>query len=94
MSGYLQLVGAVLIILPYAGLQVGRFDPESSRYLWPNLVGSAMLAVLAGLGRDWGFLLLEGVWATVTAVSCVRPRGRRAAHHGRAASTTQESEPT
>ncbi len=32
-----------------------------------NLVGSGLLAGLALLGDNWGFLLLEGVWAVVAA---------------------------
>ena len=32
-----------------------------------NFVGSAVLAVLALLDEDWGFVLLEVVWALVSA---------------------------
>jgi hypothetical protein len=43
-------------------------------------VGSTVLAVVAALDADWGFLLLEGVWALVTAWSvAVKLRGIDAA---------------
>ena len=42
-------------------------SPRSIVYLSLNLVGSLVLAVLALLDADWGFLLLEGVWAVVSA---------------------------
>ena len=38
-------------------------------YLVLNLVGSFVLAVIAWVDERWGFLLLEGVWAIVSAVS-------------------------
>ena len=42
-------------------------DQRSYRYLVFNLVGSAVLAVDAYSGGQWGFLLLEGAWAVVSA---------------------------
>ncbi|HEU4393735.1 MAG TPA: hypothetical protein VFR04_08900 [Solirubrobacterales bacterium] len=42
-------------------------QPSSRLYLALNLVGSAILAVLAATSSQWGFLLLEGVWAIVSA---------------------------
>lgn len=62
-----QLVGAILILAAFAGAQFGRIDQHSVTYLTLNLVGSAILAVLAALDSQIGFLLLEGVWAIVSA---------------------------
>jgi hypothetical protein len=72
-----QVAGALLILLAFVLSQAGRLDTRSRAYLWLNLVGSAVLAVLAALGPDWGFLLLEGAWALVSAWSLwSRSRGR------------------
>jgi hypothetical protein len=46
-------------------------------YLWLNLVGSAILAVLAAVSSNWGFLLLEGAWALVSGWSLVARAYRR-----------------
>ena len=67
-----QIVGALLILAAYALAQFGVLDQRSYSYLWLNLVGAAALAVLAWHERQWGFLLLEGVWTLVTAWSLYR----------------------
>jgi hypothetical protein len=63
----IQIVGAVLILVAYVAAQVERLDPQSRLYLGLNLVGSIILAVLAASGSQWGFLMLEGAWAIVSA---------------------------
>jgi hypothetical protein len=78
MADILQVVGAVLVLLGFFGTQVGVVDAKSLAYLVVNALGSGVLAVLALLGREWGFLLLEGVWCVVAVVSLagVLTRGR------------------
>ncbi len=80
MEQIFQVPGALLILAAYVAGQAGRLDVTSWRYLVLNLVGSTVLAVVAALDADWGFLLLEGVWALVTAWSvAVKLRGIDAA---------------
>jgi hypothetical protein len=75
-----QIVGAVLILAAYAAAQFGRLDQSSRAYLVLNLIGSAILAVLAWHEEQFGFLLLEGVWALVSAWSLAQVlRGQRPA---------------
>lgn len=62
----MQIVGALLILTAFAAAQFGAMDQHSRSYLVLNLLGSVILAVLAWLDRQWGFLLLEGVWAVVS----------------------------
>lgn len=67
MDQVIQIVGALLILAAFAAVQFDRMRPDSRLYLALNLGGSAILAVLAVLASQWGFVLLEGVWAVVSA---------------------------
>lgn len=69
MEQLVQIAGAILILAAYAGAQMGKLDQRSLSYLWLNLVGSIILAILAAVDNQYGFLLLEGVWAVVSAWS-------------------------
>lgn len=66
MDQLVQVVGALLILVAFAAAQFGAMDPHSRVYLVLNFVGSLILAVLAWHERQWGFLLLETVWAIVS----------------------------
>lgn len=67
MSDLLQLLGATAVLAAFIAIQRGWLEPSAYASLILNLAGSALLAVLALIGRQWGFLLLEASWALVSA---------------------------
>jgi hypothetical protein len=74
MDQVVQVIGALMILIAYGAAQAGRWSTDALVYLWLNLVGSVILSVLAATSENWGFLLLEGVWAIVTAASLIKRR--------------------
>ena len=79
MDQVIQIVGALLILAAFAAAQFGWMRVDSRTYLALNLVGSVILAYLALEEEQWGFVLLETVWAAVSLWSLVRVMTRRAA---------------
>src|SRR5262249_34245000 len=69
MDQFIQILGAVLVLIAYIAAQLRMLDGKSYPYLVLNLLGSGLLAVLAAAGAQWGFLLLEGTWALVSLLS-------------------------
>jgi hypothetical protein len=79
-SQIVQILGALAILAAFAAAQARLLDVRSWAYLWPNFIGAFALAVNAWYEEQWGFLLLEGVWALVSAWGlAARFRGRDAA---------------
>lgn len=76
----LEIAGALFILSAFVLAQVGRLTTTSLAYLLLNLVGSGILAVVAAIDGDTGFLLLEGVWAIVSGFALAKLvlRGGRA----------------
>jgi hypothetical protein len=78
-----QIAGAVLILIAFTANQRGSMAPHSLVYLVLNFVGSLVLAAVALTGENWGFLMLEGVWAVVSAwglLGALRGQPPAAAH--------------
>lgn len=74
MDQVIQVLGSILILIAFVAAQRGKLTTDSQPYLWLNLVGASVLAVLAAHESQYGFLLLETCWAIVAAYSLVRTR--------------------
>ena len=72
MDQVIQVAGALLILAGFAAAQFGWLAVSSRTYLVLNLAGSVILTYLALIEEQWGFLLLEVVWAAVSLWSLVR----------------------
>jgi hypothetical protein len=57
MDQAVQVIGALLILVAYATAQFGALNQRSRLYLGLNLLGSAVLTLLAWREEQWGFLL-------------------------------------
>jgi hypothetical protein len=66
---FIEIGGSLLILAAFAAAQLGRLDVRSVRYLVLNIAGAGVLAVVAAAHASWGFLLLEGTWTIVSALS-------------------------
>jgi hypothetical protein len=68
----LGLIGVVLVLLAYAGVQLGRLEPRQAPALLMNLVGAT--AVLGSLVFRFNLsaFLMEGAWALIAFAGLVR----------------------
>lgn len=68
MDVLLQFIGALAILVPFAMLQLRRTTTQSWLYLSLNFIGAGILAWAAWASAQWGFVILEGVWALAALV--------------------------
>lgn len=67
-----SLAGAVLILSAYWGNQAGTLKARSRPYNVMNLTGGAILTYVAVVQAQYGFILLEGLWAAISAAALIR----------------------
>ena len=72
MYAIVQILSSLLILAGFIATLAKRLDQSGYAYLSMNAVGSTALAVEAAISVEWGFLLLEGVWAAVSLASIAR----------------------
>ncbi|MDQ3227332.1 MAG: hypothetical protein M3Q50_11960 [Chloroflexota bacterium] len=73
-----EVAGAVVILAAFALNQFRGLDRHGAPYLLLNLIGAAMLSVIAVVHRQWGFFLLQAVWGIVALwglLALIRRRG-------------------
>ncbi|MBP9503359.1 MAG: hypothetical protein KBF17_14455 [Candidatus Promineofilum sp.] len=82
MMQFISIAGALLILIPFSANQFGRLASSTLAYQLLNLLGSGTLAVVAVFERQYGFILLEGIWALVSLWGLVSMlRVRKATDH-------------
>jgi hypothetical protein len=64
----------LLILIAYAGHQMGWMDPHSVAYNVLNAIGSAILCYIAVHPFQIGFIVLESVWTLISIYALLRPR--------------------
>ncbi len=72
----LSLLGAGMILVAFFFLQRGRWSSDHRLYLWANLLGAALLTVVAVWDRRAGFIVLEASWAVVSLWSIISRSSR------------------
>jgi hypothetical protein len=73
----ISVIGAVLILVAYAALQLNRLHAETVAFQTLNLFGGIFLCITAVSLRQYGFILVEGLWAILSAVGLWRVVTRR-----------------
>jgi hypothetical protein len=69
----LSIAGAIMILGAYFAFQRGWLERRHRSFHALNLVGSALLAVVAVADGRIGFILLESIWALVSVPGTLRP---------------------
>ena len=69
-----SFVGALLILVAYAGHQMNWMNPRSATYNILNAIGSGVLGYIAFHPFQLGFVVLESVWTLISLYALVRPR--------------------
>jgi hypothetical protein len=74
-----QILGALLVLAAFALAQARVVATQGRVYLALNVIGATVLAVDAYAEKQWGFLLLEAVWALIAGWGLARVPRRGAA---------------
>jgi hypothetical protein len=71
-----SFAGAMLILVAYAGHQMGWMNPRKATYNVLNAIGSAILGYIAFHPFQVGFVVLEVMWTVISLYALVRPQAQ------------------
>ena len=71
-----SFVGALLILVAYAGHQMKWMDSRRAAYNMLNAIGSAILGYIAFHPFQIGFVVLEVTWTLISVYALVRQEAR------------------
>lgn len=71
------VLGVLLVLLAYAGAQLGRLDPRDATSLTMNLAGAGLILGSLLFRFNLAAFLMESAWASVAAFGLVRLALRR-----------------
>ncbi len=69
-----SFVGAMLILIGYAGYQLKWMDARKATYNILNAAGSGILAYIAFRPFQLGFVVMEVTWVLLSIYALFRPR--------------------
>jgi hypothetical protein len=67
-----SVIGAVMVLVAYAMIQIGQWKELDAGYLVLNVVGSLLLGIVAVVERQVGFVILEFAWTCLGVIGVVR----------------------
>lgn len=67
-----SLAAAALILIAYGAQQANKLKSDSFAYLLMNLVGGAVLAVIAFRIKQLGLTVVEASWCLISLVALVK----------------------
>jgi hypothetical protein len=62
----MSILGAVLVLIGFGALQMGKLDRRDPWFNVLNFVGSFLLGLVALHDRRYGFIGLEFIWAALS----------------------------
>jgi len=71
-----SFLGAMLILVAYAGHQMGWMNPRRAAYNILNTIGSAILGYIAFHPFQVGFVVLEVTWTVISIYALFRQQAQ------------------
>lgn len=73
----ISIVGAVIVLGAYLGLQRDWLRAHSRMYNGLNFVGAVLLLWVALADQQAGFIIVEGSWALLSVPGMIKSKGKK-----------------